>query len=212
VKTASHGARLSRSASGYYRDGRRGQGLVEFALVAPIFFLLIFGIIQYGIFSVQRAAFTFAVRNADRVASIHAKETNADDQVCAALLNSLKSAAGNPANLGTVTIFWADDAHINSAATDDVTYHDTGRCTAPGGGFAYTGSLPLAACPSGASPPSPSCTWPPPVRKAIDLPDPIGVTASYNFKFIIPLFGHGITLSDTSILRIEPQCSSGSIC
>lgn len=34
---------------GRRRHARRGQALVEFALVAPLFFLLIFGVIQFGV-------------------------------------------------------------------------------------------------------------------------------------------------------------------
>lgn len=192
----------------------RGQSLVEFALVAPVFFLMIFGVIQYGIFAAQRAAFTFAVRNADRVASIHANEPTADDQVCAALLQSLKSSAGNPANLTKIIIFKADDGDPNllNPPTDNTALHDAGTCTGAGGGFAYTGSAPShPACPPPAGSSS-YCTWLSTVRKVSDPPDPIGVTATYNFKFAIPLFGKGITLSDTSILRIEPQCANGSTC
>src|SRR5262245_19806482 len=51
------------------RDRSRGQGLVEFALVLPVFLVLIFGIIDGG-----RAVFSYnqvsqAARNVARVAS-----------------------------------------------------------------------------------------------------------------------------------------------
>ncbi len=191
-----------REAFGVRPARLRGQSLVEFALVAPVFFLMIFGIIQYGIFAAQRAAFTFAVRNADRVASIHANEPTADDQVCAALLQSLKSSVGNPANLTKVIIFKADDNDpgLLNPPTDNTHLHDNGACSSAGT-FVR------------ASPATSDLSWPYNApRKVSDPPDPIGVTATYKFTFVIPLFGKGITLSDTSILRIEPQCANGSTC
>ena len=180
---------------------RRGQAVVEFALVGPIFFVVLFGIIQFGVFAVQHASFTFAVRNATRAASIHANEHDADTQVCAALLTSLRSSAASPANLGTVTIFKADDADMNSMGTDNPTAHDAGVCSTAG---TFT-PLPSATDTYATS-------WPYGARRVIDPPDPIGVTATYNFKFILPLFGSGATIRDTMILRIEPQCANGTTC
>ena len=175
--------------------------MVEFALVGPIFFFVLFGIIQFSVFAAQRASFTFAVRNATRAASIHANEPTADAQVCAALLTALRSSAASAANLGTVTIFKAADAAMNSTASDNPTVHDAGTC-ASGGAFTPVSTAldPYAT------------SWPYGTRRVIDPPDPIGVTATYNFRFILPLFGPGVTLRDTSILRIEPQCATGVTC
>jgi Flp pilus assembly protein TadG len=47
-----------------------GQALVEFALVAPILFLLLFGIIQFGIAYKNSLALTDAVRAGARKASV----------------------------------------------------------------------------------------------------------------------------------------------
>lgn len=57
------------------RNGRRGQSLVEFALVVPLFFLLVMGIIDGG-----RAIFAFnhmsqATRDVARVASVTCFQT-----------------------------------------------------------------------------------------------------------------------------------------
>jgi Flp pilus assembly protein TadG len=56
--------------------GRRGQALVEFALIAPIFFLLVFGLIEFG-----RAVYTIqildnAAREGARYAIVHGASSN----------------------------------------------------------------------------------------------------------------------------------------
>jgi len=188
--------------------------MVEFALVSPLFFFLLFGLIEYGIFSAQRSALTFAVRNATRTGSIHANELTANSQICAALISSLKSASANPADLGQVTIFRADDGAggMDTTLADNPNAHDVGKCTdtASGGSWTYTrnpdGSDPVVSCP-----PTPgNASWPPCARNVIDPPDPLGVSATYHFHYVLPIFGGGVTIRETSILRIEPQCAPGS--
>ncbi len=187
--------------------------MVEFALVSPLFFFLLFGLIEYGIFSAQRSALTFAVRNATRTGSIHARETDANNQICAALISSLKSASANPADLGQVTIFRADDGAggMDTTLADNPNAHDVGTCTA-GGSWSYNsppGNVPAPSC--GTNSPFPSnASWPPCARNVIDPPDPLGVSATYHFHYVLPIFGGGVTIRETSILRIEPQCAPGS--
>jgi hypothetical protein len=50
----------------------RGQGLVEFALVLPIFLLLIFGLIDMGRFAYMNSTLSQAAREAARVAAVEA--------------------------------------------------------------------------------------------------------------------------------------------
>ena len=47
-----------------------GQAMVEFALVAPILFLILFAIIQFGIVFMHSVALTDAVRTGARKASV----------------------------------------------------------------------------------------------------------------------------------------------
>lgn len=53
------------------RDGRRGQALTEFALVAPIFFLLLFGIIQLGLLFGAQNGLVNGVRDTTRRAATY---------------------------------------------------------------------------------------------------------------------------------------------
>ncbi len=59
------------------RRRSRGQGLVEFAMVAPLLFLLIFGIVESGRFILYYHTLNHAVREGARYAIIHGP--NADD-------------------------------------------------------------------------------------------------------------------------------------
>lgn len=58
---------MNRSAS--KRVSERGQALPEFALVAPLFFLILFGIIQLGFLFAGQNGMTNAAREATRYAS-----------------------------------------------------------------------------------------------------------------------------------------------
>jgi len=53
------------------RDGKRGQALVEFALIAPIFFLLLFSIIQLGLLFGAQNGLVNGVRDTTRRAATY---------------------------------------------------------------------------------------------------------------------------------------------
>src|ERR1039458_9519174 len=54
--------------SGKAFRGRRGQSMVEFAVVAPLFFLLVFGITDFGLMFFRLETLQYAVREAGRYA------------------------------------------------------------------------------------------------------------------------------------------------
>jgi Flp pilus assembly protein TadG len=90
------------------RNGRRGQGLVEFALVAPVFLLLLLGILDFG-----RVGFYFVqgsslARTAARWASVY--DTSGagltDAQILSNILGQANSATipiSQPGGCGTAT-------------------------------------------------------------------------------------------------------------
>lgn len=53
---------------GSYRKNRRGASVVEFAIVAPVFFLLVFGMIEYGRMVMVQQVITNAAREGARQA------------------------------------------------------------------------------------------------------------------------------------------------
>jgi Flp pilus assembly protein TadG len=66
------------------RRGTRGQSLVEFALVLPIFLLLLFGVIDGGRVIFMHTTLSQAAREAARVASVEASWINSSDAGCGA--------------------------------------------------------------------------------------------------------------------------------
>lgn len=58
------------------RQSERGQALPEFALVAPLLFLILFAIIQFGFLLGGQIGFTNGVREATRYASTMPKATD----------------------------------------------------------------------------------------------------------------------------------------
>ena len=60
-----------------YRRKRRGAAVVEFALVAPIFILLVFGIIEFGRMVMVQQVITNASREGARLAVLDGSTTSA---------------------------------------------------------------------------------------------------------------------------------------
>lgn len=60
----------SRSVRRHRRDRDRGQSLVEFALVLPVFFLVLFGIVDVGRYVYVTNAFSQAAREGARYGSV----------------------------------------------------------------------------------------------------------------------------------------------
>ena len=69
--------------------GDDGAAAVEFALVSPILFLLLFGIITFGMVFAQQLSLTNAARQGARVAVV-----NSNQRTCGDLLAEVQGAAG----------------------------------------------------------------------------------------------------------------------
>ncbi len=83
-----------RSARRRPRNDPRGQALAEFALVAPIFFLLLFGVIQLGLVMASQNGLVDGVRNAARRAATYRINEQSFDptvwsSICATIYNEL---------------------------------------------------------------------------------------------------------------------------
>jgi Flp pilus assembly protein TadG len=94
------------------RKNRRGAAVVEFAIVAPVFFLLVFGMIEYGRMVMVQQVLTNASREGARYAVIqstndtNAVETKVKDYLTSAKLNAAAS---------TVTVTWPASGGSGSA-------------------------------------------------------------------------------------------------
>lgn len=66
------------------RGASRGQGLVEFALVIPVFLAILFGLVDLGRFVVTDNILSQAAREGARLASVEASWIGAGDTSCGA--------------------------------------------------------------------------------------------------------------------------------
>ena len=94
-------------------DRDHGAAAVEFALVVPIFLVLVFGIIQYGYFFLQSTAAEHAAREGAREAAV--------GRVTCAQLETLVMARGGTANVKSVKTTFTDV----SVPTDGYSRGDT---------------------------------------------------------------------------------------
>ncbi len=81
----------------FCRKYRRGAAAVEFAIVAPVFFLLVFGMIEYGRMVMVQQVITNASREGARVGVLDGATTAA---VTTAVENYLQSAGIQGATVG----------------------------------------------------------------------------------------------------------------
>ena len=104
---------------GARRNRQKGQNLVEFALLAPVIFLLLFGIIDIGFALDHRLTLQHAVREGARFAAVHAD--------CEAVQARTRERA-NDDELEVSVCYFKDETPVTSAAAGDTvkvtaTYH-----------------------------------------------------------------------------------------
>ena len=73
----------------------RGQTLIEFALLAPILFILLFGIIDFGMYLNQRISVQHAVREGGRYAAVHVGCTDIQERTRSQAPNVIPTAQAN---------------------------------------------------------------------------------------------------------------------
>lgn len=100
-------SRVSRARRGSEKKSfrERGAALVEFALVAPLFFLVVFGGIELGLMARSTLTVQDASRTAVRTAAIERAESDADAAILEAVQRRLTGLNGR---LERVIIFKAD--------------------------------------------------------------------------------------------------------
>jgi len=91
----------------------RGQTIVEFALIAPVFFILLFGIIDFGLMLNRRITLEHAVREGSRYGMVTAD--------CAAIQQRTADRAGGVIDPGDVTVSYQspDGSAVTSAIPGD---------------------------------------------------------------------------------------------
>lgn len=204
------------------RPGRtEGQSLAEFALVFPLFLIIIFSILEF--------AFVFnallSVGHAARDAALIAAEAGNSAAADCMTLRSIEADIGAPASakrVQNVLIFRSDangtiknsNSYSRSGSTT-CTMADGSKVTVPYSATT-TGYKPIGRCnvvkgcckdATGAVTPLIETTCPP--NTTLQTLDTIGVRITYRHNFITPLatfvaLGGGRTLTQSTTMRMEP--------
>jgi hypothetical protein len=196
---------LTRWKRGRGRDGERGQSLVEFALIFPIFILLLIGLIEFSVVFSIILNVNYASRDAALMAAEVGDASGADCLILQRLDSALNGATSHDQIL-SIRIIWAD-ANGNELAADVYTEGGTTNCILGDGSNL---SVPYTA---GAQ------NYPEASRCTILVGcggahagglDTIGVTIEYHHDWITPLPNlvsvpaTGLTFTRSNTMRMEP--------
>ncbi len=185
----------------------RGQTLVEFALVFPIFILLIVGLIEFSLAFNALLSVNFASRDA----ALLAAEAGEDQGSDCVILSSIDADVQLPASrvrISMVRIYWADSQGAELGAN---VYARTGssNCTMPDNS---TVTVPYTLQSGSDYPENERCSV---LAGCPEDPghtelDNIGVSITYAYSWITPmakiitLGGPGFTLTHANVMRMEP--------
>jgi len=188
--------------------GDRGAALVEAAIVTPVFALLVFGILEFGLAFRDYLTVANVARDSARGASAFGDDTYADYNVLA--IAEQASEGFRPNELQRVIIFDAGSVSGSIFSSS----HPANPCLASSTGIAGVCNVYTAAdfdrpksdfgCRSDRNL---DRYWCPSSRevRASGPPDYVGVYVRARHDFITGLFGPGMDLTDEIVMRIEPQ-------
>ncbi len=192
-------------------DGRpsRGQSLVEFALVIPIFLTVVVAIAEFAFLFTTYLSASFTSRDAVQVAAEMGNSPCSDEVILTRVEQDLTGPA-NSNNIKTVDIFWSDGTgNIQGGAVNTWTRSGiTTSCTLPD---TTVVSVPYQLTSSG-YPLEDRCS----TLLATDCQpghsdiDTIGVTITYQYGWVTPLpglvgiSGSGMEIVQTNVMRMEP--------
>ena len=186
---------------------RRGQAMVEFAIIVPVFLLLLMGMLEFGFVFTHNLSLEYATREGARVASslsdggssaTAATCTAIDQDIIDAVEKVLKSPGspilGYPNAVAWIKI-WESDASGNPVAGTVNTWLNKND-----GSLTFT--------------PPASPVWPCTSRNAIPPSDSIGVSLSYTYTMVTPLgaiekfFGPAgpatLQMTDKTVMSLNP--------
>ena len=175
------------------RRGERGTVIVEAAIIIPLLLVLIFGAIEYGIAFRESGAVHAASRSGARIASAMPRNAGYLD----AAANAVTAAMGD-ANRSTPQEMWV----FHASSTGQRPSTCSSECTLftwNGTKFVQSGGSPWLAdqqnaCVSADDP---------------NLPEQVGVYVKAKHSMITKLFGSSVTLTSTSVMRLEPYVGTG---
>ncbi len=185
----------------------RGASLVEGVLVAPLFFLMIFTVFEFGLVFRQYLTVSSADRNATRTASAAGNAAQADYLTLQAIVRSTRAISSS--ELRSIVIFKATGPK-SSITTDSslipcLTASQANLCNRYVASDLTRPSTQFGDCTASSS--TPDRFWCPTSRKiaASAPPDYVGVYITSRYDSITGIFGKNFNFSEQTIYRLEPQ-------
>ena len=188
------------------KTASRGQTLVEFAIVFPLFWTVLMGLIEFSFGFQSVLSVGFAARNA---AVIAAEAGNASTADCS-ILRSIESDVSAPSSaqrITTVDIYWTDaNGAIQAGSTTTYTRDTSQAMSCPINGVAAT--LPYAGPSPNGYPYTSRCSVRSGCGGSHTGVDTVGVKITYSYAYHTPygvvLGGPGWTVQRSSEMRMEP--------
>jgi Flp pilus assembly protein TadG len=180
----------------------QGTALVEFALVAPVLILLVFGAIEYGMFFKDYLTVSNTTRTGARVGSAAGSSADADYQILQAVKSAATALPGGANSIEQISIYKATSTGGGPTSTCQTTSSAADKCNT------YTASAfsqPSSKFGCGAG--SLDSIWCPTTRQDSQAvgPDYIGVRVKTTHGFMTKLFGTSRVIGDSVVMRIEPK-------
>lgn len=197
--------RLRRSGTKNRKTDAKGQTLVEFAIVFPLFWTVLIGLIEFCFAFQSVLAVSFSSRNAAVIAAEAGNAATADCSILRSIESDV-SAPSSAARITTIDIYWTDANGVPKANSTTTYTRDTSKtlsCTVAG--VSYT--LPYGVPSPNGYPMASRCSIRSGCTGHVGL-DTVGVKVTYNYAYHTPygtvLGGGGITVVRSSEMRMEP--------
>jgi Flp pilus assembly protein TadG len=185
---------------------RSGQTLVEFALVFPIFFTLLLGILEFAFAFNAILSVNFASRNASLFAAEAGSGSGADCVVLARIEDDV-TAPADASRINSVEIYRAKSNGDDYVPAERTVFSRTGSmtCSMPDGS---TSTVPYTRTSNG-YPELSRCNFLGGCGGTHTSVDHIGVRIDYTHTYVTPLqnfigSGSGFTFERANVMRMEP--------
>lgn len=191
------------------RDGERGSAIIEAALATPLFFLLLFGVMEIGLLFRTDLTTTHASRDGARAASVYGREAETDFLV----LQTIRHAAGaiGPDAVEAVVIYRlasptdAMDPNCLTASQADICNRYTRADLDLALDYTNGNPTPHFRC----GPAAVDRFWCPGDRdSSIGSADYVGVYIQTKHQYITGFFRDSQLLDETTVIRIEPELNT----
>lgn len=185
-----------------HSERERGASLLEFALVAPVLLLLIFGAFEYGMFFKDYLTVSNTTRTGARVGSAAGSSADADYQILQAVKAAANALPGGASSIQQITIYKSTSAGGGPSGACQTASSAADKCnTYTAAAFAQ----PVTKFGCGAG--SIDSVWCPTTRSDSQAvgPDYLGVWVKTTHGFVTKLFGTSRSITDSVVMRIEPK-------